>query len=297
MNSVTILCLHKVSDKHTPSWPSMPIKTFSKLLKYINKHYEVVSPKNINSTTTKKKLILTFDDGFEDFYKNALPLLKTTNTPAVLNVVYNSITSDFEIWTQRLNDVLDAYAKKEKPIDTVQWGTFPINIQSAEKVALTIFKKLLHLDLDQRFSILKEIESKAPQGIQKTKMMNVSQLKECVQNGIEIGSHSLSHINLKDESLSEKILQHEIIGSKNKLEQLLEIQIPHFAFPNGEYDERALKIATEAKYQHLFLVNNNIAHWNTSDNPVILDRILIYSNKHWKNIIRVKNYHNRIKKW
>jgi peptidoglycan/xylan/chitin deacetylase (PgdA/CDA1 family) len=275
----------------------MPIKTFHKLLKYINNHYEVLLPKNLNSSTSKKKLILTFDDGFEDFYTNALPLLIKSNTPAVLNVVYKSITSDYEIWTQRLNDVLDVYAKHEKPVDTIHWGTLPISIQSAEKTALTIFKILLDLDLDERLSILKEIESKSPGDIHKTRMMNVTQLKECIQNGIEIGSHSMSHINLKDESISHKILEEEISGSKNKLEELLEIPINSFAFPNGEYDTRTLNIAKNAGYEYLFLVNNNIANWNPIENQLLLDRILIYSNLHWKNVFRIKNYHNKIKKW
>ncbi len=48
---------------------------------------------NINSRTslTNKKIILTFDDGYEDFYSQVFPLLKKYNYKATLYVIINKL--------------------------------------------------------------------------------------------------------------------------------------------------------------------------------------------------------------
>lgn len=292
MPAAKILCLHKVSDIRYPSWPAMPMKTFEKLLAYTTRHYDVCLPQDLHSSNSKNgKLILTFDDGYEDFYSYAWPLLQKYNAPAVLNVVARCVTENFQIWTQRLNDVLDAYAKIRTQVafqinDTT--FSYSINEVNAEMIALDIYRKLLPLNEMERLKILDNLEKNATAEVLKTPMLSSIQLAELAGKGVAIGSHSYSHINLKDETLADEILRYEMTQSKKILTGITSDNIDTFAFPNGMYNRRALKIACESGYRYILLVNNKVATFSSNDKPMILDRILIYSAKHWKNIVKIE---------
>ena len=298
MTKVKILCLHRITDKKYPCWPGMPLSTFEKLLNYVSRHYYVCLPDDVKPDLKKKQLILTFDDGFDDFYLNAFPLLKKYKLPAVLNVVVKCVTDDYQIWTQRLNDTLDAYAISKKSFeikikDTVY--SFNINAENAEKIAFTVYKLLLPVEQEYRDLLLSKLETETPGKIDKTLMMNVSQLKEVSEHRIIIGSHTMTHPNLQLKASEAQTLEYEIVASKMQLEKLLGLPVEVFAFPNGMYSEASIEIAVKSGYKYLLLVDNQIAQYNHSDAMKLLDRILIYSEKHWKNIFRILNFHNILK--
>ncbi len=82
------------------------------------------------------------------------------------------------------------------------------------------------------------------------RIMSAADVKEVRSLGIEIGSHSWSHIRLR--GLDASTLQHEIGGSKTMLEDLLGEQIRTFAYPHGgrnDFDERATDAVKEAGYR------------------------------------------------
>ncbi len=292
MNEARILCLHKISDVRYPSWPAMPLSTFEKLLKYVSHHYNVCLPEELhNETRGKGKLLLTFDDGYEDFYLYALPLLKKYSLPAVLNVVSDCITGAIEIWTQRLNDAMDAYANCSTQLSVNINGisfNYSVNLKNAEMLALEIYRKLLPLSEQSRLEILTHIEKNTPCPIKKTKMLNAEQLIEISGRDIIIGSHSKSHINLKNESLSDEALTNEIASSKNTMERLIAKEVDVFTFPNGMYSKKSLNIAIESGYKYILLVNDRVACYEINNSPLILDRIMLYSSKHWKNLIKLE---------
>jgi len=292
MSKARILCLHKISDVKYPSWPAMPLGTFEKLLKHISRYYNVCLPTDLHSESNgKSKLVLTFDDGYEDFYLHALPLLKKYRLPAVLNVVTECVKAALEIWTQRLNDAIDAYAINSSPLTfNIKGISFnsSVNDKNAEMLSLSIYRKLLPLDEQDRLEILTHIENNAPYPIKKTRMMSAAQLIEISDTNIIIASHSKSHINLKNGSLSNDVIRDEIAGSKKNLEHLLNKGVDIFAFPNGMYSERSLNIAIESGYKYILLVNDKLAHFEKNNPPFILDRILLYSAQHWKNLIKLE---------
>ncbi|MDR2835395.1 MAG: polysaccharide deacetylase family protein [Bacteroidales bacterium] len=299
-HKITILCLHKITDEIFPSWSGMPLKTFEKLLKFVNKHYEIVLPDKIENKKTKKPcLILTFDDGFEDFYINAFPLLQKYKTPAVLNIVVESIINEHQIWTQRLNDIIDSY-EKNKQIIEIKTKNFNysgiITKETAAQKALDLFLNLLHENLDYINEILFQLENKLEGSPIKTKMMSVNQLKEVANsNSIEIGSHTMTHLNLKSIQNND-ILDFEITKSKKILEEITAKTVNIFAYPNGMYSDNDLEIVKKAGYKYILLVNNQRAEYYQNGEIKILDRILIYSNKHYKNLYRLFNLHNYIKR-
>lgn len=75
------------------------------------------------------------------------------------------------------------------------------------------------------------------------------QLREMSESGMEIGSHGLTHIGLA--GLSDAVLDRELAGSRDRLEQLLGKPVVTLALPRGLLDRRVLERARTAGYQRV----------------------------------------------
>jgi peptidoglycan/xylan/chitin deacetylase (PgdA/CDA1 family) len=76
--------------------------------------------------------------------------------------------------------------------------------------------------------------------------MNVDQIREMANDGWEIGSHSMNHLDLT--SLDRQQQQYEIIESRKFLEAELGIPIQTFAYPFGINDTTIINLTYSAGY-------------------------------------------------
>lgn len=70
-----------------------------------------------------------------------------------------------------------------------------------------------------------------------TNFMNPEQIRVLYEAGWEIGSHSISHVDLTKRQDRQEA---EIIESRQKLQMLLNIPIDSFAYPYGAYDDLSI---------------------------------------------------------
>jgi peptidoglycan/xylan/chitin deacetylase (PgdA/CDA1 family) len=75
--------------------------------------------------------------------------------------------------------------------------------------------------------------------------MDVDQIRGLYEAGWEIGSHSISHVDLNERSDRQ---QDEIVDSRIKLERRLGVPILTFAYPFGAYNEDSVHFAHFAGY-------------------------------------------------
>jgi peptidoglycan/xylan/chitin deacetylase (PgdA/CDA1 family) len=127
---------------------------------------------------------LTFDDGYQDFYDTAFPLLKKYGARATVFLVTGCI------------DGTNRWDEAE--------GATPIPMLSRRQI----------LELDRQ--------------------------------GIEFGSHSVSHLRLT--SLTSDEREKEISGSKEELEQLLGHEVRFFCYPHGDCNAEVREGAKRAGY-------------------------------------------------
>lgn len=78
-------------------------------------------------------------------------------------------------------------------------------------------------------------------------LMDASQIREWLQAGHEIGSHTLTHPRLS--ALSPAELREEIGASKRCLEDTFGVPIRHFCYPYGDYDQRVVDEVARAGYE------------------------------------------------
>lgn len=106
--AVPIMMYHNVDSSDQPRMNSVTPSNFAKHMAYLHKHgYHVIAfSELVNSIIEKKPLpkksvVITFDDGFEDNYINAFPVLKQYHFPAIIFVVTDIVgKSGFLTWEQ-----------------------------------------------------------------------------------------------------------------------------------------------------------------------------------------------------
>jgi len=108
-----------------------------------------------------------------------------------------------------------------------------------------------------------------PKGITQRPLMSDDEIKTWLSFGMDIGAHTLSHVDLTSASVSEAI--HEVEGCKIGLEKKFNIPIEDFCYPFGKFNEKIYKIAKNAGYlSALTMVRGRV---NSNSNILKLPRI------------------------
>jgi peptidoglycan/xylan/chitin deacetylase (PgdA/CDA1 family) len=106
-------------------------------------------------------------------------------------------------------------------------------------------------------------------GIPENPLMNENEIKQWIDNGMEIGSHTQNHVHLTD--IDTKNTTKEILQSKLDLEKQFDCVINHFCYPYGDYNDQIVKISKDAGYQTATTVNRSRVKSN--DDLLTLPRI------------------------
>ncbi|MEG1506113.1 MAG: polysaccharide deacetylase family protein [Bacilli bacterium] len=140
---VPVLMYHGVLDK---SWGLsslfVRVNEFEKQMKYLSENgYTSLKVSEINDAKMHQKpIIITFDDGYVDVYKNALPILKKYNLKATIFVITGCINGD-------------VYVTDKNVIEMDKSGVFEIGSHSASHANLASLKEK---DLENELKVSKE---------------------------------------------------------------------------------------------------------------------------------------------
>ncbi len=93
-------------------------------------------------------------------------------------------------------------------------------------------------------------------GIDVDTFMTLDDLKTLVADGMEIGSHSRSHLYMTKQD--EGDLPREVAGSKKVLEDELGITVTSFAYPFGLYNDRIKSLLANAGYTMARTLNKSV---------------------------------------
>jgi len=107
------------------------------------------------------------------------------------------------------------------------------------------------------------------------------QIIEMNKNGMNFGSHSLTHQSMV--KLSKNEMMDEFIKSKRLLEDKLGTEITSFSYPFGEHSRDINRFCFDAGYQFSFTSNHGV----TGCNPALIPRNSINSHSRWDDVISV----------
>ena len=273
-NLVTVLNLHQVSPHENPFWSPLKPEIFDDLLAFLKENFEVVRFGEISEAKAEKPLaVLSFDDGYYNFYEFAAPLLKKHALSANMNIIPSCVESGEPMWNIRLYDFLNSAPKKM--IDEIDLPGFDARLDGesfSEKVryGLKISRFLKNRPRVEREQLWRGIEELIKNGdFQTTRMMNRDEIREIAESH-EIGVHSFSHESMEFETdaFFEDDFEKCAVYFENKLELPLEI----YAFPNGSYREEQIRALLDRGIRHILLVGEDYARKNES----VFPRFTIY---------------------
>jgi len=112
--------------------------------------------------------------------------------------------------------------------------------------------------------------------------MDEIQVREWLAAGHEIGSHSMTHRNLRHVSPGDA--REEIAASKKALEDRFGVEVPHFCYPFGSWNDSVRDLVAAAGYRTACTVLFGVNPPGTS--PFELRRIIPLSAARLLNKIR-----------
>lgn len=270
---ITILTVHGVMDEGidtqwVPMRKQLSRKQLDRTLGLLSKKYTLLSMDQASdilagvAEPVSHGLVLTFDDGYTNNFRHALPILEKHKTPAVFYVVSAHVDSQQPFWFDRLD-----YALQRANLEStsVQIRDQKIRIDASSRSALSksyaalrVAAKSIDDDFEMR-DALNEIAASLERGPE-TKLETICRndawsgiadweiLKTALQSDlVTIGSHTVDHIRIG--CVPDDVVREQLVASKETLEARLGIPCRHFCFPNGSYSDSAKRLCAEAGYE------------------------------------------------
>jgi peptidoglycan/xylan/chitin deacetylase (PgdA/CDA1 family) len=96
------------------------------------------------------------------------------------------------------------------------------------------------------------------------KLLGVEGIREVSDQGMEVGSHGMSHLALP--GLEAETLKREVSDSRRVLSEILGEEVEGFCYPYGELDSAAIQAVGKAHYTYACTVNTRVG-WTVHDLP------------------------------
>lgn len=255
----SIWCLHRVVENRSimPSNRELEI-TPNFLIQLIKTHlsngYKFVTLDELLNKLHKRrqnKLVnVSFDDGFNDIYHYAYPILKQYKIPFTIYLTSGMPCGETDLWWIHLeriaqNDIQlfettlqKCYASNKPMADTMHYET--------------------HTEPD--LSICKQYA------------LSWEQITDMMQSGLcTLGSHSVSHPGLT--RIATEQLLTELTDSKHTIERYTKNTIHHFSYPHSMYSDKIMNYVQSIGYSSATLGYGGMLRHGV--NPFLLPRVYI----------------------
>ncbi len=250
-------------------------ETFRRHCELLSKSYEVVSLERaaqiLNGKETAKKplAVITFDDGYLDFYEVAFPILRELELPATNFLPTEFIGKDKYLAHDKIFWLLKIVTEKQLSILT---ALEKAGIENAAGIAgnndvEAVCDALVHLPNEVREKVIAELENTIGKDSieypREYELLNWEQVAEMQSAGIDFGFHTANHTVLPLET--DAAFETEIFAGKRELEKHLNKKIVSFAYPNGAYNDRVKRAVAEAGFEIAVTTERKINQAGESD--------------------------------
>jgi peptidoglycan/xylan/chitin deacetylase (PgdA/CDA1 family) len=186
---------------------------------------------------------ITFDDGYQDFYDHALPVLKRKGVPAAVFVVTSLVG------TKRLQLHDKLYLLLTRRFNPNSRAPTPFQATRA------LLENLPQADIE---NVIRTLEQDVPipeETLQSFYSLTWEMLEEIRQAGMTVGSHTRTHALMTNEC-KQRVME-EASSSRKEIEARLGTGVLHFAYPGGCFDTAAVDAVAAAGYRFAYTTCNH----------------------------------------
>lgn len=250
--------MHKIVNQHVqkPRIELMKANEVSvhfleELIVSLKARYDIISLDEIEnrlknpSSSSKKFIVFTFDDGYMDNLSLAYPVLKKHEIPFTIYITNSFPDKTAKLWWYMLEDLIIANDKVLINDRGKELSYSSANSEEKEMAFHSIRAVLINRSLEDRDRILYDLERRYDMSIQSYVDREALGWDEIIELSrdelVTIGCHTMNHLAMN--TLSYEEMEQEVLQSKIEIEKKIGKPVRHFAYPYGtirEVGEREL---------------------------------------------------------
>jgi peptidoglycan/xylan/chitin deacetylase (PgdA/CDA1 family) len=218
---------------------------FARELKYLRANFDVISIAELlrgfenPSLLPPRPAVITFDDGYEDNYTYALPLLREAGLPACFFICTGLIGTGRMAWQEQWVCCLKRSRAKriESPFgtDDPPYELDAVNLSAARS---RFRRNVLRLPWSQVRAVLERLREATgvhPEDYLTSPLfMSWDAVRQMAAAGMDIGGHTRTHVPLS--RVNDQVLRDEVAGCFNDITRELGRPPQAFAYPFGSPD-------------------------------------------------------------
>src|SRR5579863_10252753 len=266
-----VIGYHRVVDDFASSAetsiPSMlvSLRMLERHLDWIGRRFQFASLDELGARLDsgdgldKSIAVITFDDGYHDFYTHALPLLKKKGVPAAVFVVTDlvgttTVQAHDKLYLMLMRRFGDQNLSARDLAQLLQRSGILLPSGTVTAAANTPFlatRKLLEVlpqaDIQRVLTALESEVAISETTFEPFYSLTWEMLASMRQAGITVGSHTRTHVLMTNES-KQRVLD-EVVGSREELEKRLGTGVQHFVYPDGAFNASSVNAVAAAGYR------------------------------------------------
>jgi peptidoglycan/xylan/chitin deacetylase (PgdA/CDA1 family) len=210
----------------------MHAEVFEAQMRFMLKHFAPVAVSRLLEPPAQRlRFAVTLDDGYEDNFRVAAPILRRLGVPATFYVVSDYVDTDRVFWWEQLAEAVRA--TREPSFDGLPLGT-PAQRRLVYQRLSVALRTAPHAALAARLErVLGALGARPRAEGRAYPLMSWRQLQELVRQGFEIGGHTASHCNIV--GADRELLRTEIVSSARCIEDRVGAPVLSFAYPFGDH--------------------------------------------------------------
>lgn len=228
-------CRGHRTDMDTFRWQIGVIKKVFRIMTF----GECLERKEKDGRWPDYSVVLTVDDGYFDFYRCVLPLVREMDVPMTFFVTGNFVDGKIWLWPDKIEYLLKNTRTKRLALnfngqdDVYDIDDDPANQEWTWKVLVDRCIAMKNEDKEKFLQMLEEkLEVVLPdRPVPEYAAISWKQLREVVAEGVEIGSHTMNHPILS--KITEGHVREEVVSSKKFIEERLGQGVVSFCYPNS----------------------------------------------------------------
>jgi len=236
---LSILIFHRVHAAPDPLFPFEPdAQRFESLMRFVAKTFRVMTLGDAVDhlaldTLPPRSLVITFDDGYADNAKVALPILQRFGLRATF-FVSTGFLDGGRMWNDSVIECLRSSSREMVDLTAYGLGQKPLRmIDDRRQCVDVLLPRIKYLSLQDRAKAVIDLQRLCGIGeLPSDLMMSSEQVRSMYRAGMEIGAHTVNHPILT--SLAAVDAEREIRDGRDALESILDASVDVFAYPNGK---------------------------------------------------------------